>query len=101
MAEFSKIQGQIQLMSKDGTSIAVNVEGVKVPEGAKAIGEYFGKQVAAALSGITDQGVDGVKQQVAKLESSLQDKENEIKQLEAEIKTMRKAAVVKRSTPKE
>ena len=99
MAEFKKIEGDIKLVTEDGTSVAVHAEGVRVPEGAKAIGEYFGAQVAKALAGITEQGVDAIKGQVGKLEQSLANKDAEIDRLENEIKTLKKASSAKRNTP--
>lgn len=99
MTEFTKIEGDIKLLTSEGGSVSVHVEGVRVPEGSKAIGDYFGAQVAKALGGITDGQVDGMKNQVAKLEQSLATKAAELESLQSELAQFKKAANAKRNTP--
>lgn len=99
MPQFKKIEGDIKLVSEDGGSITVRVDGVRVPDGADEIGKYFGVKVTEKLSGLTQGGVEGLKRQVEKLEQSIVSKDAEIAQLEADVKTVKAAARSKRNTP--
>lgn len=98
MAQFEKVFADVKLVGPNGT-VAIAVEGKRVPDGPKEVGLYIGQRVAESLAGITDAGAEGMKDQVGKLEGTIAEKDAEIKQLENELKEIKKAARVKRATP--